>query len=98
MGAIIKLIIAAIVYLAWVYSGATYQEGLFIALLFLGILFMAPVPFQSKEVREDLLDKERKNRERIEDLQNLRKYEKKEMDHDAKKRQIKKEKSKISAG
>lgn len=98
MGIILKLVITTLVYLAWVYSGATYQEGLFIALIFLGVLLMAPVPFQSKEIREDLLEKERKNRERIEDLHNLRKYEKKEMDHDAKKRQMKKEHSKISPG
>lgn len=79
---ILKTIIALFAFLTWVYSGSSYQEGLFIALIFWGVLLLAPIPYQHKALREELLEKERQNRYKIKELHELKRYERKEMERD----------------
>lgn len=71
------------VYLTWIYTGGTMQESLFIALVFLGILLLRPIPFQSKEEREELLDKMEKNREKIKELHRIKREEKSQIEQDS---------------
>lgn len=85
---IIKLIIGVITYLAWMFTGGTQIESLFIAVIFTGILLLEPIPFQTKEQREELLEKERINRERIKRLHEQRKLERKMMQQESEKRAI----------
>lgn len=71
------------VYLTWIYTGGTMQESLFIAMVFLGILLIRPIPFQTKEEREELLDKMEKNREKIKELHRIKREEKSQIEQDS---------------
>ncbi len=76
---ILKVFFAAIAYLAWMFTGASAAESLFIAVVFLGILLLEPIPFQTKEEREKLIKKINDNRERIQKLHDKRKGERQMM-------------------
>jgi Tfp pilus assembly protein PilN len=79
----IKFILTILIYLSWNYAGGSLQESLFISLVFLGVLLLRPIPFQSSQKREELLEKMQKNYEQMKELQRIKKEEKKQIDQDA---------------